>query len=75
MEIESTVRYLGIEVDDAIEIAEKIGILTRYPRKQTWSAMNFASPIMGFERTWPPAFPSNPRPMPLEQQPERSRGG
>ena len=26
MEIESTVRYLGIEVDDAIEIAEKIGI-------------------------------------------------
>ena len=24
--IESTVRYLGIEVDDAIEIAEKIGI-------------------------------------------------
>ena len=25
-EIESTVRYLGIEVDDAIEIAEKIEI-------------------------------------------------
>jgi hypothetical protein len=24
--IESTVRYLGIEVDDAIEIAEKIDI-------------------------------------------------
>lgn len=27
--IESTVRYLGIEVDDAIEIAEKIDILWR----------------------------------------------
>jgi len=26
MKIESTVRYLGIEVDDAIEIAEKIDI-------------------------------------------------
>ena len=25
-EIESTVRYLGIEVDDAIDIAEKIDI-------------------------------------------------
>jgi integrase len=24
--IESTVRYLGIEIDDAIEIAEKIGL-------------------------------------------------
>jgi len=26
LKIESTVRYLGIEVDDAIEIAEKINI-------------------------------------------------
>lgn len=32
--IESTVRYLGIEVDDAIEIAEKSDI-ARCPRKQT----------------------------------------
>jgi site-specific recombinase XerC len=28
--IESTVRYLGIEVDDAIEIAEKIDIWDRF---------------------------------------------
>ena len=27
--IESTVRYLGVEVDDALEIAEKIEVLNR----------------------------------------------
>src|SRR5262245_50458372 len=34
--IESTVRYLGIEVDDAIEIARRsISKLTRYTRQRT----------------------------------------
>ena len=28
-QVESTVRYLGIEVDDAMEIAEKIDIWSR----------------------------------------------
>ena len=44
--IESTVRYLGIDVDDAIEIAAKIDIWhpPRYPSKQTWSAAQVASP-------------------------------
>ena len=42
--IESTVRYLGIEVDDAIEIAEKIDIsLTRSLHQRTWSAMKITS--------------------------------
>jgi Phage integrase family len=44
--IESTVRYLGIEVDDAIEITEKIIFeLTRYTRQRTWSTTFYASPI------------------------------
>ena len=46
--IESTVRYLGIEVDDAIEIAEKIDIrrLTQYLNKPTWSAAAVTSPAI-----------------------------
>lgn len=53
--IESTVRYLGIEVDDAIEIAEKIDIysLPQYLMKQTWSAMRFASPTTKLPRSAP----------------------
>jgi hypothetical protein len=41
------VRYLGIKVDDAIEIAKKIDIrlLTRYPNQRTWSAAILSSPI------------------------------
>ena len=34
--IESTVRYLGIEVDDAIEIAEKIDISTSIQEFACW---------------------------------------
>lgn len=40
LQVRKTVRYLGIEVDDAIEIAEKIdirGLLSLYQR--TWSAI------------------------------------
>lgn len=44
--IESTVRYLGIEVDDAIDRREDRH-LTHCPRKQTWSAMVLTSPIIG----------------------------
>ena len=37
--IESTVRYLGIAVDVAIEIAEKIDIRQPiHPHERTWSA-------------------------------------
>jgi hypothetical protein len=37
--IESTVRYLGIEVDDAIEIAEKIHLISdAIANQRTWSA-------------------------------------
>jgi hypothetical protein len=43
---ESATRYLGIEVDDAIEITEKIiSELTRYTQQRTWSATFYASPI------------------------------
>ena len=47
--IESTVRYLGIEVDGAIKIAEKIDIrgLTLYPNKETWSGTDYAPPAIG----------------------------
>ena len=45
--IESTVRYLGIEVDNAIEIAEKSTSdrSTKILRFRTWSAALAASPI------------------------------
>jgi integrase len=51
--IESTVRYLGIEVDDAIEIAEKIAILllTGCNTLRTFSAALAASPTMSRSRS------------------------
>jgi hypothetical protein len=45
--IESTVRYLGIEVDDAIENwgEDRHLTATKYPNQRTWSVMLSASPI------------------------------
>ena len=47
--IESTVRYLDIEIDDAIEIAEKIDIY--YSSVRTKLATLSASPIAGRPRS------------------------
>lgn len=46
--IESAVRCLGIEVEDAIEIAQKtsIGSLTDYLRFRTWQVAPSASPMV-----------------------------
>jgi len=42
---EPATRYLGIEVDDAIEIAEKmISELREYTQQRTWSEAAYASP-------------------------------
>ncbi|MGK5035021.1 tyrosine-type recombinase/integrase [Janthinobacterium sp. LB3P118] len=52
MRLESTVRYLGIEVDDALEMAEKTDALEQKRRQQSPRSGRFRSP--GLLMNWNP---------------------